>query len=59
MARPFTPTFAWHIKTLAILLILCTAAYFVISYGLSKAPAQYRPKKPVPETTPWLHGESK
>lgn len=54
MARSFTPTIQWHIKVVAILLVLCTAAFFVISYAMTKLPAQYQPTHPAPETTPWL-----
>ena len=54
MAQPFIPTFKWHIKVLSILLILCTAAFFVLSYAAKKLPPQYQPKTPAPETTPWL-----
>ena len=54
MAEPFIPTLKWHIKVLAVLLVLCTAAFFIVSYAATKLPAPYQPKKPAPETTPWL-----
>ncbi|HJD19009.1 MAG TPA: hypothetical protein IAB21_00950 [Candidatus Avelusimicrobium excrementipullorum] len=54
MAEPFIPTLKWHIKVLAVLLVLCTAAFFIVSYAMTKLPAPYRPHKPAPETTPWL-----
>ena len=55
MPQPFVPTIKWHLKILAVLLVLCTAAFFVFSYALSRLPAPYQPKTPAPETTPWLH----
>lgn len=54
MAAPFIPTLKWHIKVLAALLILCTAAFFIASYAMNKLPPQYQKKTPAPETTPWL-----
>ncbi len=54
MANPFTPTLKWHLKVLAVILVLCTAAFFILSCAAAKLPAQYQPPKPAPETTPWL-----
>ncbi len=54
MVNSFTPTLKWHLKVLAAILALCVAAFFVLSYAATKLPAQYQPKKPAPETTPWL-----
>ena len=54
MAEPFIPTIKWHIKVLAVLLALCAAAFFVVSYATTKLPPQYQKKTPAPETTPWL-----
>ncbi len=55
MTRPFIPTLKWHLKVLVALLILCTAAFFAISFALQKLPAQYQPTTPVSDTTPWLN----
>ena len=55
MAEPFIPTLKWHIKVLAVLLVLCTAAFFIVSYAMAKLPAPDRPQQPAAETTPWLH----
>lgn len=54
MAESFAPTLKWHVKVLAVLLILCAAAYFALSYATTKLPAPYQAKEPAPETTPWL-----
>lgn len=59
MANPFVPTLKWHVKVLAVLLACCAAAFFVLSYAVTRLPAPYQPKSPAPETAPWLHKEAK
>ncbi|MBQ7907951.1 MAG: hypothetical protein IJ311_00395 [Elusimicrobiaceae bacterium] len=54
MPHTFTPTIQWYAKVLAVILVLCTAAFFTISFAVKKLPAPYQPQQPAPETTPWL-----
>lgn len=54
MPTPFTPTFKWHVKVLAVLLVLTAGAFFVFSCAAKKLPSQYQPKSPVAQTAPWL-----
>ena len=54
MQQPFIPSWKWHVKTLAVLLLLCTVAFFVISYARQYLPFSYQRRIPPQEVTPWL-----
>ena len=54
MPNSFIPTLKWHIKVLAVLLVLTAGAFFVFSWVANKLPPQYQPKAPAAQTTPWL-----
>lgn len=57
MSQPFTPTIKWHLKVLAVLLLVCIAAWAVVVYITPRLPEPYRHKKPAAEVTPWLTNE--
>lgn len=48
------PTWAWHAKTLAVIYLVLTIAYFAIDRFLSHLPEPYRLRDVPPEMTPWL-----
>lgn len=57
MAEPFRPTWQWHVKVWAVLLVLCTAALGLLSCVRRHLPAPYQRYTPPAETTPWLGQE--
>ena len=54
MSQPFTPTFKWHCKVLAALLLVCVAAYLAMVYITRHLPPPYQHHTPPSEITPWL-----
>ncbi|MEK7388470.1 MAG: hypothetical protein AAB036_02105 [Elusimicrobiota bacterium] len=55
LAPPWFPDAKWHARTLAIIYGVLTAAYFTISYFLTKLPKPYQLRRIPMEMTPWLH----
>lgn len=55
MTAPFIPTVRWYVKVLLVILLLCTAGFFVLSLVAEKLPAAYQPPSPAAEVTPWLN----
>ncbi len=57
MTQPpvWKPTLGWHVRIVAVLLAVCTAAYFVLAFVTDKLPAPYQKRHPAPEATPWLN----
>ncbi|MCX5783017.1 MAG: hypothetical protein NTW04_01015 [Elusimicrobia bacterium] len=51
----WTPDWKWHIKTLAIIYVALTAAFFIISHFLKKLPPPYHMRNIPHEATPWLN----
>jgi hypothetical protein len=55
IAEPvWTPTWKWHLTTLAIIYVCLTIAYFAVSYFLSRVPPPYKLRDIPKELTPWL-----
>ena len=50
----WTPTWAWHLKTLAVIYLLLTIVFFAVDHFLSRLPEPYRLRDIPPEMTPWL-----
>ncbi|MFN0118505.1 MAG: hypothetical protein ACKVQC_09475 [Elusimicrobiota bacterium] len=50
------PTWAWHLKTLLIIYVLLTVAYFLISSFLLKIPKPYKLREVPKEVRPWIKG---
>ncbi|MBL0349992.1 MAG: hypothetical protein IPP68_06430 [Elusimicrobia bacterium] len=48
------PTWAWHLKTLAVIYLLLTIVFFAVDHFLSRLPEPYRLRDIPPEMTPWL-----
>lgn len=49
------PSYLFHAKLLGVLLAVCLAGFFVLSYAAGKLPAPYQKRQPAAEVTPWLH----
>jgi hypothetical protein len=50
----WTPTWAWHLKTLATIYVVLSILYFAISHFLSRVPKPYRMREVPQEITPWI-----
>ena len=53
MANTFTPTVRWYLKVLAVLLIVCGAAFGLLSLVFKHLPAPYKTQSPPAEVMPW------
>jgi len=52
---PWKPSLLWHAKVFGVMLAVCTAAYFILSYAAGRLPAPYQKRTPAPEAAPWLN----
>lgn len=57
MGQPFVPTLKWHLKVLAIVLLLCAVMFCIFSWVSHRLPPPYQRKTPSLEVTPWVHAE--
>jgi hypothetical protein len=51
----WVPTWKWHVRTLGIIYVCLTVAYFLISMFLSRVPPPYKLREIPKDLTPWLH----
>jgi len=56
MQKPvWTPSLHWHLKTIALLLVICAVLFFALKAATSFLPEPYQKRTPAAGTTPWLH----
>lgn len=48
------PSWAWHLKVLAVIYLVLVAVFFAVDRFLSRLPEPYRLRDVPPEMTPWL-----
>ncbi len=48
------PSLKWHFKTLLLAAVCVALLFIVLKITFHLLPDTFAPKRPVPETTPWL-----